>query len=229
METVTYSTNINIIIQLITGVIGINGIFVKVPEKHKILQYILILETIVQFIEFAFYIFVLKSMVITPLPQMAGNRYMDWVITTPLMLLTSIIYFKYEEHIENNNKTKIEFWEFLKTHKNYIIAITVCNFLMLFFGYLGEIGVMDIKLSTTIGFIFFGITFYIIYKNYAVKSKIGLKLFYYILIVWGIYGITASTTPEIKNNIYNVLDIFAKNFFGLYLCYRISNIVTNGK
>ena len=47
-------------------------------------------------------------MVITPLPQMAGNRYMDWVITTPLMLLTSIIYFKYEEHIENNVEEDIE-------------------------------------------------------------------------------------------------------------------------
>jgi hypothetical protein len=149
METVKYSTNINIIIQLITGVIGINGIFVKIPEKHKILQHILILETIVQFIELAFYVFVLKSMAPT-LPQMAGNRYMDWVLTTPLMLLTSIIYFKYEEHMENNIETKIEFWEFLKTHKSNIIAITVCNFLMLFFGYLGEIGVMDIKLSTLI-------------------------------------------------------------------------------
>jgi len=203
METVTYSTNINIIIQLITGVIGINGIFVKIPEKHKILQHILILETIVQFIELAFYVFVLKSMAPT-LPQMAGNRYMDWVLTTPLMLLTSIIYFKYEEHIENNIEKKIEFWEFLKTHKNNIIAITVCNFLMLFFGYLGEIGVMDLKLSTTIGFIFFGITFYIIYlcilKKYrsllfrwivALLVKYFLKFYFliisYVLLLFKIF------------------------------------------
>jgi hypothetical protein len=33
---------------------------------------------------------------------------------------------------------------------------------MLFFGYLGEIGVIDVKLSTILGFIFLGITFYII-------------------------------------------------------------------
>ena len=65
--------------------------------------------------------------------------------------------------------------------------------------------------------------------NYAIKSKIGLKLFYYIFTVWSIYGIAAIMTPEIKNNMYNVLDIFAKNFFGLYLCYRISNIVTISK
>jgi bacteriorhodopsin len=224
MESVSYSTNININIQLLTGIIGINGLFVKLPEKHKILQHILILETIVQFIELGFYFFVLKSMVLTSLPNMTANRYMDWVVTTPLMLLTSIIYFKYEEHLENNIEKKLEFFDFLKTHKNNIITIAVCNFLMLFFGYLGEIGVIDIKLSTLIGFIFFGITFYIIYKDYAVKSKIGLKLFYYIVTVWGLYGIAAVMTPIIKNNMYNVLDIFAKNFFGLYLCYRINNI-----
>jgi bacteriorhodopsin len=229
METVTYSTNINIIIQLITGVIGINGIFINIPDKHKILQDILILETIVQFIELGFYVFILKSMVLTTLPNMTANRYMDWVITTPLMLLTSIIYFKYEEYLENNIEQKIEFFDFLCTHKNNIIIITVCNFLMLFFGYLGEIGVIDLKLSTLIGFIFFGITFYIIYKDYAVKSKIGVKLFSYIVTVWGIYGIAAVMTPEIKNNMYNVLDIFAKNFFGLYLCYRITNISFNDK
>jgi bacteriorhodopsin len=45
----------------------------------------------------------------------------------------------------------------------------------------------------------------------------------------GIYGIAAVMNHEVKNNMYNVLDIFAKNFFGLYLCYRISNIVTISK
>jgi bacteriorhodopsin len=185
------------------------------------------LETIVQFIELGFYFFVLKSMVLTSLPNMTANRYMDWVVTTPLMLLTSIIYFKYEEYLENNIEEKLEFFDFLKTHQNNIITIFVCNFLMLFFGYLGEIGVIDIKLSSLFGFIFFGITFYIIYKDYAVKSKIGLKLFYYIVTVWGIYGIAAVMTPVIKNNMYNVLDIFAKNFFGLYLCYRINHISLN--
>jgi hypothetical protein len=95
---------------------------------------------------------------------------------------------------------------------------------MLFFGYLGEIKAIDLNLSLTLGFLFFGITFYLIYKNYAKKSKKATKIFYYIATIWGIYGIAALMSPYTKNNMFNILDIFAKNFFGLYLYYRIKNI-----
>jgi hypothetical protein len=224
MSSVKFSTNLSIIIQILTGLIGLHGLFIRLPEKHKILQNILTLELIVQFVELFFYIFFLQSMVITALPHMAATRYMDWIITTPTMLLTTIIFFKYEEHLENNNKEKIDFWEFIKIHRNNIISIFVCNSLMLYFGYLGEIGAMDQKLSLTLGFLFFGITFYIIYKNYAIKSKNATKLFYYMFIIWAIYGIAALMPIITKNNMFNILDIFAKNLLGLYLYYRIKNI-----
>lgn len=224
MNSVVYSTNFNIIIQLLTGIIGLNGLFIKLPEKHSILNSILTLEMIVQFIELFFYIFILKSMATTSLPQMASMRYMDWIITTPTMLLTTIIFYKYEEYLEKNSKERIEFWEFFKTDRVNIINIFVCNFLMLFFGYLGEIGIIDMQLSLILGFIFFGITFYIIYIKYTVTSKNAIKLFYYIFIIWSIYGIAALMSPHTKNNMFNILDIFAKNFFGLYLFYRIKSV-----
>ena len=63
-----------------------------------------------------------------------------------------------------------------------------------------------------------------IYKNYAIKSKNATKLFYYMFIIWGIYGIAALMPIYTKNNMFNILDIFAKNFLGLYLYYRIKNI-----
>jgi bacteriorhodopsin len=227
MISVNFSTNLSIIIQLLTGIIGLNGLFVNLSENNKILQQVLTLEMIVQFVELFFYIFVLQSMAITALPQMAAMRYVDWIITTPTMLLTTIIFYKYEEHLENNIDKKLEFIDFLKTHRDNIITIILCNFLMLFFGYLGEIGAIDIKLSLTLGFLFFGITFYIIYKNYAVKSKNATKLFYYVVTVWGLYGVAALMSPYTKNNMFNILDIFAKNFFGLYLYYRIKKISTS--
>jgi len=140
------------------------------------------------------------------------------------MLLTTIIYFKYEENLENNSEEKINFLDFLKTHQNNIISIFVCNYLMLYFGYLGEIGTIDMNSSLILGFLFFAITFYIIYKNYAVKSKNAMKIFYLTLTIWGLYGIAPLMAPDIKNNMFNILDLFAKNFFGLYLYYRIKNI-----
>ena len=224
MSTVQLTTNLSIIVQILTGLIGVNGLFVDLPEKHKILQNILKLDLGVQFVELFFYIFVIQSMVMTALPQVAAIRYIDWAITTPTMLLTTIIYFKYEEHLENNSEEKINFLDFLKTHRNNIISIFVCNYLMLYFGYLGEIGTIDMNLSLILGFLFFGMTFYIIYKNYAVKSKNAMKIFYLTLTIWGIYGIAPLMTPDIKNNMFNILDLFAKNFFGLYLYYRIKNI-----
>jgi hypothetical protein len=223
MDSINFSTNASIIIQILSA-IGLKGVFIDLPEKHKILQSILKLEMIVQFIELLFYILILQPMIKTALPQMAAARYIDWVITTPTMLLTAIILFKYEEHLENNIDKNIEFFEFLKTDQSNIMSIFVCNFLMLFFGYLGEIGVIDVRLSTVLGFIFLALTFYIIYINYAIKSKGAIKLFFYMFIVWAIYGIAALMTPYVKNNMFNILDILAKNFMGLYLYYRITTI-----
>jgi bacteriorhodopsin len=224
MNSVYFSTIISIIIQILTGLVGVSGLVINIPEKHKILQSVLTLEVIVQFFELIFYIFVLQSMTITELPQIAATRYLDWFITTPTMLLTTILLFKYEEYIENNIQKKLDFWDFLKTDTNNILIIFVCNFLMLFFGYLGEIDIINMTLSLFIGFLFFGITFYFIYINYAVKSKNATKLFYYISTIWGTYGISAILPPEFKNNMFNILDIFAKNLFGIYLYYRIANI-----
>ena len=38
------------------------------------------------------------------------------------------------------------------------------------------------------------------------------------------YGIASILNPYNKNNMFNILDIFAKNFFGLYLYYKVKNI-----
>ena len=47
---------------------------------------------------------------------------------------------------------------------------------MLLFGYLGETGKLDRKMSITLGFVFFAITFKLIYR-YAKKSTVGKKIF----------------------------------------------------
>ena len=221
---VQLTTDISILVQFITGLLGLQGLFINLTEKHQILKEVLTLEMIVQSVEFFFYIYFLRSMATMELNKMAAIRYFDWIITTPTMLLTTIIFYKYEEHIEKDIEKNLEFWEFVKTNKKNIIIIFMCNCFMLLFGYLGEIGVIDIASSLILGFIFFGMTFYTIYINYAIHSKNAMKLFYFIFTIWGIYGIAALMSPYIKNNMFNILDIFAKNFFGLYLFYRINNV-----
>lgn len=224
MDNVEFSTNLSIIIQIVTGLFSMQGIFIKLPNKHIVLNEILLVETLVQGVELFFYIYYLKSMAGTNLQNMASVRYFDWVITTPTMLLTTIVYFKYQEYLEKNIDKTLTFLDFVKENKQNIIIIFVSNFLMLLFGYLGEKNIIDMTTSLLYGFIFFGITFNNIYKNYALKSSSSIKIFYFILSIWGLYGVAALLNPYQKNNMFNTLDIFAKNFFGLYLFYIAKNI-----
>jgi bacteriorhodopsin len=224
MNNVKFSTDLSIFIQILTGLVSMQGIFLQIPEKHIILREVLTLETMVQFVELFFYMYFLKPMSFTTLSNMASIRYFDWIITTPTMLLTTIIYFTYEEYLEKNKSESVNFWRFLEKNKHNIITIVICNFLMLLFGYLGEINAIDMLSSLLLGFWFFGMTFYTIYINYAVHSKISKQLFNFILIIWSMYGIASILNPYNKNNMFNILDIFAKNFFGLYLYYKVKNI-----
>ena len=220
MSSVHLTTNLSIIVQIITGLVSFNGIFLELPDKHKILNEILALETSVQVIELFFYVYFLRALAVKYVHKMGSIRYFDWAITTPTMLLATIAYFKYEEYLEKNEEKVLTFGDFLKDNAQNIVIIVVCNFLMLLFGYLGEIGLIDMTLSIVLGFIFFAYTFYVIYRDYAIKSKKSLNVFYFILAVWSLYGVAAIFSHHHKNNTFNILDIFAKNFFGLYLYYK---------
>lgn len=220
------STDLSILIQIITGVVFIQAISFNLPSKHSILKDILILETIVQCIELFYYIYYLRPLSSNSINTMASIRYFDWYISTPIMLFTTIIYLKYEEDIEKNpNGKSLTFWDFVKDNKDNIIKITICNFLMLIFGYLGETNIIDMNTSLLLGFIFFGITFYIIYNDYASKSSIGKSYFNFLFGIWSLYGVAAVLKPIDKNNMFNILDLFAKNFFGVYLYYKASYVI----
>jgi hypothetical protein len=92
---------------------------------------------------------------------------------------------------------------------------------MLLFGYLGETTAIPLLLGVSLGFIPFLIYYYIIYKKYALLSNDGIKIFFYFFIFWSLYGIVAVLPYKIKNTCYNILDLFSKNFFGLFLTYLL--------
>ena len=98
---------------------------------------------------------------------------------------------------------------------------------MLALGYMGEIGKMNKTKSVIYGFIPFMFSFYIIYENYAKYTELGTKLFMFLLIVWSLYGFAALLGTKNKNISYNLLDIVAKNFYGLFIYFYIRHI--NGK
>ena len=214
----------SLLIQLITGIIPLHTLFININEKHNILKDILILETVVQFIEMLFYIWI--AFAVLNIKKMASRRYIDWVITTPAMLLSTIMFMNYQEKKEKNKldeepmKTK----QFLNDNKDDVVKIFLYNLVMLTFGYLGEQNILSKFISIPIGFIFFFKTFELIYNNYAIHSNLGVKLFYFMFIVWSLYGVAATFKPNEKNVSYNVLDIISKNFYGLFIYFQILQI-----
>jgi bacteriorhodopsin len=145
-------------------------------------------------------------------------RYYDWMITTPTMLITFMIYLKFLSNQEQNIKSDSFFTE-LKKEWKVILNVILLNCGLLISGYLGEQKLFSHLTTTLVGFVPFLLMFYIIYTNFAVKSTQGQKIFWYFSSVWAIYGIAALFPYKIKNSMYNILDLFSKNFFGLFLAY----------
>ena len=209
----------SIIIQVVTGVIEFFSLFIKLPSKFLFLKQMMILELFVQIIESSFYVYWFNNF--KNILNVTPTRYFDWVITTPTMLVNLIFYLIFLKHINDNTSENLNFFELFNKEFYTIITVLVLNWLMLLFGYLGEISVIPVLLGVTLGFIPFLIYYYIIYKNYALLSDDGFKIFLYFFIFWGLYGVAAILPYNIKNTCYNMLDLFAKNFFGIFLTYSI--------
>jgi hypothetical protein len=209
----------SVIIQVVTGIIEIIALFIKVPSKFLFLQQMMLLEVFVQFIEGSFYIYWLYNF--NNILNITPKRYFDWVITTPTMLVNLIFYLIFLQYKDNNTSDKLNFFKLFKQEFYTIITILLLNWLMLLFGYLGEINLLPVLLGVSLGFIPFLIYYYIIYKKYALLSNNGYKIFFYFLIFWSLYGIVAVLPYKIKNICYNILDLFSKNFFGIFLTYLI--------
>jgi len=210
---------ISIIVQIITGTIDIGAFFVNVPSNYRIIKQLLILELIVQFFEGMFYVWLAYNF--TKVLNVTPKRYIDWVITTPTMLITLIMYLIYLNKKLENKTGELDFLTLFKDNLIIIISVVILNWLMLLFGYLGEMKIIPVLLGIFLGFIPFLIYYYMIYINYVTQNTNGYLLFWYFFIFWSLYGIVAVLPYYVKNSFYNILDLFAKNFFGLFLSYII--------
>lgn len=193
----------SLVVQFITTIVGLHGFFINVKEKDIILQDILGLETIVQIVEATFYIWIIFAL--KNLQKMTPRRYIDWFITTPTMLISTIMFMKYQEIKDKGEleESKLNYKNFFRDNKRNILIIVLLNVFMLLFGYLGEINYINKYLSVSVGFVFFFLNFYFIYEYYAKYSDLGKKLFYFNLIIWSLYGVAAMT--DIKTKIYVII------------------------
>ena len=125
---------ISLFIQFVIGVIDYIAINIKVGSNDELLKDLLKVEFSVQIIEFIFYVWLFfyfskVSRNITPF------RYLDWGITTPLMLITLSAF------LNHDGKSSERLSDFLSNHTVSVIKIVVLNATMLLFGLFGEISV----------------------------------------------------------------------------------------
>jgi hypothetical protein len=210
---------ISIIVQIITGIIEVSAFFVKVPTSYLLISQLLLLELVIQFFEGMFYFWLVYNF--TKVLDVTPKRYIDWVITTPTMLITLMMYLIYLNKRVENKTHELNFFTILKENSNIFIYVLLLNWLMLFFGYLGEMKTIPVLLGVFLGFIPFLIYYYIIYVNYVTQNTNGYLLFWYFFFFWSLYGVVAVLPYYVKNSFYNILDLFAKNFFGIFLSYII--------
>ena len=213
---VTITTNISIYVQIAVGLIDLFALsFINLPEQHMILKDILVLETIVQVIETGWYIFVIRRL---PQEDMAKNRYYDWLFSTPLMLINMFCYLLYEDQLEfDPSGTPLRLSSIFKTHYESIIRIILSNLAMLSIGYLYEMGQLSKQVAFWYGLIFLVNTFSIIYTGTGAKSTKGRIVFSIMFLLWSIYGFAFLLPTVTKNSIFNIVDLFSKNFFELYI------------
>lgn len=216
MNDLIYTTGIaSFFIQIITTIIDTYVLSINVPPSLYDIKRLLWIEYFVNIIEGVFYVWMIRNF--AKIKNITKFRYYDWVISTPTMLFTYSMYLFIMKKIEENKKHNL--LDSVYTEKYTLLTIILLNWTMLFFGYIGEIGKMSVNLSTFLGFIPFTIMFYIIYENYAKYTSTGINTFIYFVSVWSLYGVAALMSYEVKNIMYNILDLFAKNFFALFLAY----------
>jgi bacteriorhodopsin len=210
---VSHSFTLTFILLLTTGTIT----FVEAMRTQTpIIRHILNLETCISIIAGYFYsIFITKidkSTESFDWDMITQTRYVDWSITTPLMLLSLCLV------LGDNSKIPLHF--------GIYVLILLMNFSMLYIGYLGEVNHWNRMITSFFGFMPFIAMYSIIFIKFVLPKY---KLDNYILFgtnvfLWGMYGIVYLIDQEYKNICYNILDLMTKCFIGIGLWAYYSKI-----
>ena len=208
MNLVISSAIFSLIVQIVAGVFLVLGYFYKLKPADKVLKNIITFELVVQIVEALMYVVLIRYFI-------SGNidtslRYLDWFISTPIMLISTMLFLIWLY------KRPVPLKETFKEERVNVSWMIVLNALMLAFGYLGEKGILNKWVSFVGGSGFLVGAFAMLYK-YAKETKEG-KIFLAIMFaIWTLYGGAFLLPLKAKNVSYNILDLFAKNFYGVFL------------
>ena len=209
-----YTAYLSLLIQLFVCIINFIGLQIKVPDDKSLFRELLTMEVSVQLVQMVFYIWLVLNF--ATIPNITPHRYYDWIVTTPIMLITLMAF------LDKDKYTGII--DYIKNNKSDIIQVIGANMVMLLFGLMGELGYIEYTQAIILGFIPFLYYYNLIYQKYIKDKNPTIErksLFWFFFIVWTLYGFAALMSYNVKNSSYNILDLFAKNLTGLFLVYTL--------
>lgn len=211
-DTIIFSFVITYILLLTTATITfIEAMRTNFPHIRHILN----LETAISIIAGYFYTKFLEKIQGPTIDwkELTKMRYIDWSITTPIMLLVLCIV------LGTNTKVNV--------HWKVIGGIVLLDYLMLYVGYLGEIGIISRLTAMMVGFISLYAIFTIVYQVFMkVKYVLANSILFWIYVfIWSLYGVFYMFDETYKNIGMNVLDLIAKCFVGLGLWLYFTKLI----
>ena len=134
-------------------------------------------------------------------------RYLDWAITTPLMLLSISYLFSKNLNVPLPIATTLQ--------------IIMLDLTMLSFGYAGEMNWIEKNKASLLGFIPFVMMFSLLYKIYIrpTDHKGSITLFTVYFMIWSMYGFVYLLPEEQMNNVFAIMDCISKAGISLSISY----------
>jgi len=215
--TVQFSFTMSYVFLFTTGTIC----FIEALRTNSpMLRHIFNLETCISIVACYFYYLFLEKLKEYEAKQQPINwkemtqiRYLDWSITTPMMLIVLCAALAY-------NLKKV-------VRVSVILLVLILNYVMLYVGYLGETAALDKCPAAGVSFVAFFLMYVVLFYEY-IKSNYNLPnyVFYTLyFVVWTSYGLVYFLDEETKNYAFNVLDIISKCFVGLGLWFYYTKII----
>jgi hypothetical protein len=131
-------------------------------------------------------------------------RYNGWAFSTPLMMTVLCLVLSASTNITLKMST--------------LGTVIVLDYIMLLFGYLGELGSIDRITATILGFIPFFAMFYLVFSTFILKYNLfNYVVFFVYFLLWSGYGVAYLLDEHTKNIITNFLDVTAKGVFAVGL------------
>ena len=200
---VIYLLVINLTFSVFFGIINLN------------FRTILAIESLTCIVAGIIYYFIINiyrktaNMTVADWNKITTLRYIDWSITTPLLITSFSLFLANGEKVRNLG--------------NFIVSLIFFDLIMILAGFLGSKNIINDVLAQIVGFGAYFMIFFLMYNKFFREVTLTVNIlfkqvfFYIMLVLWFIYGVIYNFQTVNRNIYTNILDGLSKGLFGLTL------------